>query len=148
MMRFLVLILALLNAASSLAGDPPKTYTPTVVDQWWQSLHTLADAKSIRTAIEAYAVDNNRYPAAANMEELRKLVQPIYIRTMPTEDAWGTPFLYRVSADGKSYTIASAGSDRKFDESTWKPGYTMSSKEDLVYQGDDEREWVIQDRCK
>jgi len=147
-MRVLFILVAMLNAFSALAGDPPKKYEPTVVDQWYLALHSLADAKSIRTTVEAYAVDHHRYPPAATIEELRPLVEPVYIRTMPMKDAWGTPFIYRVSQDGQSYTIASAGSDRKFDESTWKPGYTMSSKDDLVYQGDDEREWVIQARCK
>jgi len=147
-MKFLSLLVLLLQAVTALAGDTPK-YEPKVVDQWYLAVHTIADAKSIRTAIEAYAIDHNRYPAAKSMDELRPLIEPVYIRTAPMTDAWGTPFIYRGSADGRSFTIASAGSDRKFDESTWSSaGYTMSSKEDLVYQGDTEREWVIQNRCK
>ncbi|HEV3484572.1 MAG TPA: hypothetical protein VG106_04130, partial [Vicinamibacterales bacterium] len=64
------------------------------------------------------------------------------------KDAWGTPFLYRVSADGKTYTIASAGSDKAFDESTWHAGYSTSSKDDLVYRANLEKEWVIQRICR
>src|SRR5215212_11726759 len=111
-MRVLFILVAMLNAFSALAGEPPKKYEPTVVDQWYLALHSLADAKSIRTTVEAYAVDHHRYPPAATIEELRPLVEPVYIRTMPMKDAWGTPFIYRVSQDGQSYTIASAGSDR------------------------------------
>ncbi len=148
-MRLLFLLLALLNAASGLAEDPkPRKHEPRVVDQWYLAVHTIADANSLRTSVQAYAIDNNHYPLVTNIEELRPLLEPIYIRTMPTKDAWGTPFVYRSVDDGKSFVIASAGSDRKFDESTWGAGYTMLSKDDLVYQGDSEREWVIQTRCK
>lgn len=147
-MRFISILFLLLQTVSSVAGDSPK-YERKVVDQWWQAIHTLADAKAIRTTVEAYAIDHQRFPPAKNMEELRKLVEPIYVRTLPMTDAWGTPFEYRVSEDGHSYTIASAGSDRKFDESTWKDaGYTMSSKDDLVYHENQQREWVIQERCQ
>lgn len=148
-MRLLFLLLALLNAASGLADDPkPRKYEPRVVDQWYLAVHTIADANSLRTSVQAYAIDNKHYPLVTTIEELRPLLEPVYIRTMPTKDAWGTPFIYRPVDGGKSFVIASAGSDKKFDESAWDAGYMMSSKDDLVYQGESAREWVIQARCQ
>src|SRR5215831_2315038 len=44
---------------------------------------TMADMRSIGTAIESYAVDNNVYPVAATAAALKLLVEPIYIKSMP-----------------------------------------------------------------
>ena len=145
-MRYLTFLLALIHAVAVLAGDPPAAKAePRLVDQWWYAVHTIADARSLQTCIEAYYIDHRQFPPAASVDELRKLIEPIYIRTTPMKDAWGTPFLYRVSADGQSYALASAGSDRKFDDGTCTAAYTTSSKDDLVYQPHDfVREWVIQ----
>src|SRR5260221_7485754 len=49
---------------------------------------TMADMRSIGTGIEAYAVDNNVYPVAATSAALKLLVEPIYIKSMPTADGW------------------------------------------------------------
>jgi Type II secretion system (T2SS), protein G len=147
-MKTVLTFLCILVLALPAAGNPPAQRP--LVDQWWLAVNTMADARSLMTAVEAYAIDNNRYPAAASVEELRKFIEPMYIKTAPMNDKWGTPFLYRVSADGKSYTVASAGSDRTFDESAWpeKATYSTTSREDLVYQhGEVAREWVIQRVC-
>src|SRR6266496_4024960 len=47
---------------------------------------TMADMRSIGTAVESYAVDNNVYPPATDANALRNAVQPIYIKSMPTAD--------------------------------------------------------------
>ena len=141
-------VILLILTVPLFAGDTPK-YEPRVVDQWYLAVQSMGDARSLQTAIGAYYLDHNRFPAAASIEELRGFVEPTSIRTIAVNDAWGTPFLYRVSADGQKYVIASAGSDKKFDESSWKAEFTMSSKDDLVYQqGGFEREWVVQRVCK
>ena len=44
---------------------------------------TMADMRSVGTAVESYAVDNNVYPVAATAAILSDLVAPIYIKTMP-----------------------------------------------------------------
>jgi len=144
-MKALVVAVSLLVAVPSFAA--PKSNP--VVDQWWLAVHSLAGARSLATAVEAYKIDHQRYPAAKNAEELRASIEPTYIGTAPTTDAWGTPILYRVSDDGRSYVIASAGSDRKFDEDSWTAGFTTSSKDDLVLKsGGFTREWVIQRVCE
>jgi hypothetical protein len=124
--------------------------TSPLVDQWWMAIQTHAALRSIRTAVEAYGMDHNRFPAAKDINELKSLIEPTYIRTTPSTDGWGTPILYRASADGQSYVIASAGSDKKFDEATWATtGYFTSSKEDMVLtEKEATREWVLQRVCQ
>src|SRR5207249_8005006 len=52
---------------------------------------TMADMRSIGTAVESYAVDNNFYPkglANAAAAAISAHVSPIYIKTVPTTDGW------------------------------------------------------------
>ena len=70
---------------------------------------TMADMRSIGTAVESYAVDNNVYPVAATSTILKGLVEPIYIKTMPTVDGWAKDF--QVAAVTTEYTIYSFGKD-------------------------------------
>jgi general secretion pathway protein G len=71
---------------------------------------TMADIRSVGTAIESYAVDTNRYPTSANMTALATVLQPIYIRTLPTTDGWKNQMVYTPSA-GTGYTLGSGGKD-------------------------------------
>ena len=68
---------------------------------------TMADIRSIGTAIETYSIDNNDYPIAANMGALAPLIQPTYIRTAPTQDGWSNGFT--VTAVVAEYTVCSTG---------------------------------------
>ena len=70
---------------------------------------TMADLRSIGTAVESYAVDNNVYPTAATAAAMKVLVEPIYIKTMPTADGWSTTFV--VSSITTQYTVSSNGKD-------------------------------------
>ena len=70
---------------------------------------TMADLRSIGTAVESYAVDNNVYPIAATAALLVNSVQPIYIKTMPTADGWSNTF--QVDSIITEYTLFSQGKD-------------------------------------
>jgi len=70
---------------------------------------TMADMRSIGTAVESYAVDNNVYPVAATSAILSTLVQPIYIKSMPLTDGWSNTFV--VASVITEYTISSNGKD-------------------------------------
>ena len=70
---------------------------------------TMADLRSIGTAIESYSIDNNVYPAAANMGALETSIEPIYIRTAPANDGWGRAF--SVTSTNTLYTVGSGGKD-------------------------------------
>lgn len=74
---------------------------------------TMADIRSLATALEARATDVNEYPKSMSLDELEPLVSPVYIKTMPRLDAWGTPFLY--VGDAEHYRIVSAGADKRFE---------------------------------
>jgi general secretion pathway protein G len=70
---------------------------------------TMADMRSIGTAVESYAVDNNVYPVAAAAATLRNFVQPIYIKSMPLVDGWNTTIV--VASVSTQYTLSSNGKD-------------------------------------
>ena len=124
----------------------PVVASARIVDDSYHAMESLAALRSVATALDAYATDHGRYPDVKTVDDLAPFVAPTYIVTLPTKDAWGTPFAYRVAADGKSYVLASAGRDRKFDESTWNtPGLLMSSSEDAVITSKGvQREWLVQ----
>ena len=70
---------------------------------------TMADLRSIGTAVESYAVDNNVYPVAADVAALTTSVQPIYIKTMPAQDGWSRAF--QIASTVTEYTLHSFGKD-------------------------------------
>jgi len=70
---------------------------------------TMADLRSLGTAVESYSIDNNQYPVAADMTALKGVVSPVYIRTAPLNDGWGKAFA--VSSVAGEYTLCSGGKD-------------------------------------
>jgi len=75
---------------------------------------TMADMRSIGTAIESYAVDNNFYPKGmsdATAAGISTHVSPIYIKTVPTTDGWNNAWDVDSDATGALYTITSAAKD-------------------------------------
>jgi general secretion pathway protein G len=70
---------------------------------------TMADLRSIGTSIEAYAVDNNVYPTAADAPTLAGTITPVYIKNMPNNDGWSHAF--QVDSTSNAYTIYSFGKD-------------------------------------
>jgi Bacterial type II secretion system protein G./Uncharacterized protein conserved in bacteria (DUF2059). len=74
---------------------------------------TLRDLRTIATCLEARATDTNEYPTVLTVEELKPLLEPVYVRRLPLVDAWGTPYAY--VSDGRSYRVVSAGADRRFE---------------------------------
>lgn len=70
---------------------------------------TMADLRSMGTAVESYAVDANVYPVASTAATLATVVEPIYIKNMPEEDGWGGTF--QVDSSTVTYTLYSFGKD-------------------------------------
>ena len=68
---------------------------------------TMADLRSMGTAIEEYSIDNNFYPVATDVASLEDEVSPSYMRKLPERDGWGTGFM--VDSDTGEYTLASCG---------------------------------------
>lgn len=74
---------------------------------------TMADMRSITTAVEAYKTDNKHYPAQL------ALLSPTYLKTVRSGDAWSHPFKYVCWPEGEcaNYALLSGGSDRRFEHS-------------------------------
>ena len=72
---------------------------------------TVADMRTIGTALERYAVDHLAYPTAAGIEALRRDLVPEYVKQLPERDGWGHPFVFEAGERGASYTLRSLGKD-------------------------------------
>ncbi|HXV75041.1 MAG TPA: type II secretion system protein GspG, partial [Candidatus Polarisedimenticolaceae bacterium] len=71
---------------------------------------TMADLRSIGTAIESYAIDNVSYPTAGtNLASLTAVLEPLYLRQAPTNDGWNRTF--SVACAATEYTVCSGGKD-------------------------------------
>src|SRR5437899_4722266 len=54
---------------------------------------TMADLRTLGSAVEMYAVENNTYPRVASYVGLQPLIQPTYIRTTSASDGWNHPWV-------------------------------------------------------
>ena len=73
---------------------------------------TMADIRSLGTAVESYAVDNNFYPKVNTYAAVTPFLQPIYIKTAPVADGWNKPWLYvGDTTNGVDYTLTSLAKD-------------------------------------
>jgi len=70
---------------------------------------TMADMRSVGTAIESYAVDTSKYPTATTLANLVLAIQPLYIKNMPQKDGWTNDLV--VDSKSAEYTIFSTGKD-------------------------------------
>ena len=70
---------------------------------------TMADLRSVGTAVESYSIDNNVYPVASAMNTLETFIEPVYIRTAPLTDGWTRTF--QVASIIGEYTVCSGGKD-------------------------------------
>jgi general secretion pathway protein G len=75
---------------------------------------TMADVRSLGTALETYAIDNTLYPLQAGevdvfSSSLMTALQPTYMRNTTLKDGWGFPLRYQ--SDGLFYSIGSLGKD-------------------------------------
>jgi hypothetical protein len=72
----------------------------------------MADIRSLGTAVESYAVDNNFYPKVSTYAALTPLIQPIYIKTAPTADGWNKAWTFTGdTTNGVDYTLLSLAKD-------------------------------------
>ena len=81
---------------------------------------TMADMRTIGIAIESRAADTaGDIPNVSNIDDLRPLLVPKYVNTLPTKDGWGRPFRYACVAEEQgrctSFAIGSAGKDGVFE---------------------------------
>ena len=129
MKRTPLVLLALFAAVSAFADDLMLA----------QQKRTIADMRTLATAVEAYATDHNNYPKVS-FEELEQMISPVYIKYVPTLDAWLTSFFY-IADGGDHYRFVSAGADGTFEAASRNLGPTPSKEEavkdlnaDIIYQ--------------
>jgi hypothetical protein len=103
---------------------------------------TMADMRSVATAVEAYATDNNQYPAG-DYAAIKSQLVPTYLKTFPDKDVWGNAYAYVVSPDHMHYRIISSGADSNFEwdsrrvvvfEGEPEARYRDRLEDDLIYQ--------------
>jgi type II secretory pathway pseudopilin PulG len=90
---------------------------------------TMADIRSVASAIEAYNVDHKTFPSGNDSSALEAALVPQYIRVMPRIDGWGHTWRYEcVPREGmqtcQSYAFGSGGKDGAFQLdslSSYKP---------------------------
>ncbi|HEV7919881.1 MAG TPA: type II secretion system protein [Thermoanaerobaculia bacterium] len=81
---------------------------------------TMADMRSLATALEARATDTNDYPQVTTPLELGAILTPTYIKIIPAKDGWSHPVRYEcwdAHSSGKcdSYAIGSGAKDGLFE---------------------------------
>ena len=114
---------------------------------------TMADMRSVATALEAYAVDRNVYPAGSCAAGLfttygspmsstsLSAITPTYIANVPRIDGWGNAFLYNVTASKTAYNIVSYGRDGKASPSTPTCSTTTNFNDDIIYSNGSFVQW-------
>ncbi len=102
---------------------------------------TMADIRSLGTAVEAFGVDNEHYPpglesptpvSGGTDSNLESWLSPTYIRGVPVADGWGNPFLYQSDSVGTSYRLFSYGKDGV--PSPRSSGKTQDFDCDIIYE--------------
>ncbi len=81
---------------------------------------TIADMRSIASAIEAYKTEHNSFPPGNDSSALEATLVPKYIKLVPRTDGWAHPWRYECwSASGTetcdSYALGSPAKDGIFE---------------------------------
>lgn len=104
---------------------------------------SMADIRSIGTALEAYSVDFNYYPKVAltnaGVNSLQTYLEPTYIRVLPLRDGWNRDILVNLSNDGTSYTLFSQAKDGA--TGTWTFGPKTDFADDIVFANGQFFQW-------
>jgi hypothetical protein len=98
-------------------------------------LATMRDMKSIGVALESYMTDMFLVPQVENFSELKDILTPFYIKTLPLKDAWGNEFYYAhgIGSQQDIYSVGSAGSDGSFEGFDQTGIYTDLEGKDIIY---------------
>lgn len=128
------------------AGDCPSSRAQASIDRVGRAmLLWLTDVVSGfaplpllggSACIGSEPVDLAQIPAIP-VADLRALLVPFYIDSIPALDPWGTPFEYRLNLENplSAHVIAlrSAGADRSFEGTSYATGATGGPEGDLVH---------------
>jgi general secretion pathway protein G len=74
---------------------------------------SMADMRTIGTAIGTYATDMNFYPRGmTQLSDFETHLTPVYLRRMPMRDGWNSVYAAQTDALGDHYTVQSYGKDK------------------------------------
>lgn len=101
---------------------------------------TVADLKTIGTAVEAYSTDMAAYPRnVSSWTGLRAIITPFFIKSAPDADGWSSTWDCSTTSNGSDYTITSIGRD--FLPGPRTGGRTNSMDCDIVYSDGQFFQW-------
>ena len=134
----LLIVVAILGIVSALA-----VANLINAHQRARQRRTVADIRSVATAVEAYASDSGYYPKVPSptVAGLDPYLTPTYIREIPKLDGWGREIGLISDPNGASYTLFSAGAEGLATPLTWKSGPTTSFSDDIVLSSGQYVQW-------
>jgi type II secretion system protein G len=113
---------------------------------------TMSDMRTMATAIEAYAVDNNVYPQGAGCtsamwtvagttftDTSMSLLSPTYIANPVRKDGWDAFFHYGAASDGSQYCLLSTGRNKAAETIVCLT--TTNFNSDIVYSNGGFIQW-------
>jgi len=113
---------------------------------------SMSDMRALATAIEAYSVDNDMYPAATTCAggvytttsvtlttSSFSNLSPTYITQAPKIDGWGNFFHYGSNVPNNSYVLVSYGRDKA--DSGVGCGTTTNFNDDIYYSNGTFIQW-------
>ena len=97
---------------------------------------SMADMRTMGTAIEAYAVDMAFYPTAAEesiVNGFEDYLEPTYVKAVPLQDGWRTEF--RVKSESRFYTLGCLARDKVSEGAltTFTSRVTTQMDCDIIY---------------
>ena len=151
----LLIVIAIIGILAAIAI--PNLLTAV---QRGRQKRTMADMRTIATALEAYAVDNNVYPSAAcpagtftgpaqplTEGSLKVLLKDDtdpqaggYMNKIPWNDGWGHPYHYATDTPKQQYVLISTGRDGVPD-GTINCITTTNFNDDIVYSNGSFIQW-------
>lgn len=129
-----------LSGGTALIGMMAATAIPNLLNATdrGRQKRSMADIRSVGTAVEMYAIDTNGYPTSGGawvpVEKLEPSLSPVYIHELPQVDGWGHRLMYW--SDGDQYRIASPGRDGEMSRDwsgTIEPSSTSEFEADIVF---------------
>ena len=101
---------------------------------------SMADLRTIGTAVESYSVDVSYYPVQTSMASISSItgstmgIEPLYIKLAPTRDGWGGLYYYGsdTGGAGSDYTLATYAKDKKASSSS--SGATSDFDCDIIFE--------------
>lgn len=104
---------------------------------------TMADIRSIGTALETYSIDFNSYPKVsitdAAVTDLQTYLEPTYIKKLPTNDGWNQAILAILDGTGATYTLYSTAKGGV--KGTWSQGPKTDFADDIVFSNGQFFQW-------